>query len=86
MTTLTKKPLQVYLRQEQLDALRGLSEKQRVSLAELVRQAVDRLLSETPVEEDPLWDIVGLGASGVGNIAEAHDQYLAEAESSDNRP
>ncbi len=85
MTTLTKKPLQVYLRQEQLDALRGLSEKQHVSLAELVRQAVDRLLAETPVEEDPLWDIVGLGASGVGNIAEAHDQYLAEAETSDNR-
>ena len=85
MTTLTKKPLQVYLRQEQLDALRGLSDKQHVSLAELVRQAVDRLLSETPVEEDPLWDIVGLGASGVGNIAEAHDQYLVEAEMDDNR-
>ena len=85
MTTLTKKPLQVYLRQEQLDALRGLSEKQHVSLAELVRQAVDRLLNETPVEEDPLWDIVGLGASGIGNLAEAHDQYLTEAETGDNR-
>jgi len=80
MTAPTKKPIQVYLRQEQLDALRNLSKSEQVSVEQLVRQAVDLLLAKTSVEEDPLWDIVGLGASGIGNIAEAHDQYLANAE------
>ena len=73
-------PLQIYLRQEQLDALCNLSEKEHVSLEELVRRTVDCLLAESRVKEDPLWGIMGLGASNVGNIAEAHDQYLAESE------
>ena len=78
MIPLTEKPLQVYLREEQLDALRFLSETKQISLDELMRQAVDLLLVKTSMEKDPLWDIVGLGASGVGNIAEAHDKYLAD--------
>ena len=80
MTPLTEKPLQVNLREEQLDALRCLSETKQISLEELARQAVDLLLAKTSVQKDPLWDFVGLGASNVGNIAEAHDQYLAESE------
>jgi hypothetical protein len=85
MSPLTKKPLQVYLRQDQLDALRALAKKEKVSLAELVRQGVDRLLVETPIEDDPLWNIVRLGESGVGDLAAEHDRYLADAEQSDNR-
>lgn len=80
MTTLTKKPLQVYLRQAQLEALRGIASRRRVSLAELVRQAVDRLLADIPLEEDPIWGIVGLGDSGAGDLAAEHDRYLAEFE------
>ena len=49
-----------------------------MSLAELVRQGVDRLLEEAPVEEDPLWKIVGIMDSGVGDLAEKHDKYLTE--------
>lgn len=78
MRTLTKKPLQIYLRPKQLAALRALAERRGVSLAELVRQGVDRLLADLPVEEDPLWDIVGLFDSGVGDLAEKHDEYLAQ--------
>lgn len=68
MGTLIKKPLQIYLRQEQLDALRGLAERRQVSMAALIRQAVDQLLEDVPVEEDPLWNIVGLGSSGSGGL------------------
>jgi hypothetical protein len=85
MTVLAKKPIQVYLRQEQLDSLRALSEKQEVSLAELVRQSVDKFLAETPIEDDPLWDIINLGQSDVGDLALRHDYYLAEIEQEDNQ-
>lgn len=77
MNGIKKKSVQVYLRPEQLDALRTLATKQGLSVAELIRQGVDRLLAETPVEDDPLWDIVGMGNSGVGDLAVAHDRYLA---------
>jgi intracellular sulfur oxidation DsrE/DsrF family protein len=77
MTT-AMKPIQVYLRQDQIDPLRAEAKRRGVSLAELVRQGVDRLLEEAPVEEDPLWKIVGIMDSGVGDLAEKHDKYLTE--------
>lgn len=80
ISTLSKSPLQVYLRQDQMDSLRALAERQDVSLSELVRQGVDRLLLEIPVQDDPLWDVVNLGQSGLGNLAAEHDRYLAEPE------
>jgi hypothetical protein len=76
MSTFTKKPLQIYLRQEQLDALRTLALERQLSMAELVRQAVDRLLDETPIEDDPLWSVVGSGSSELGDLAADHDRYL----------
>jgi hypothetical protein len=86
MSTLARKPLQVYLRPEQLAALRALAEKQGVSVAELIRQGVDRLLAEMPAEEDPLWDLVGIFDSHRGDLAEKHDEYLAQISREDNRP
>lgn len=80
ISTLTKSPLQVYLRQDQMNSLRVLAERQEVSLSELVRQSVDRLLLEIPVQDDPLWDVVNLGDSGLGNLAAEHDRYLADIE------
>lgn len=80
MTTLIKKPFQIYLRQDQMDALRRLAEKQGVSITELVRQGVDTLLINQPVEEDPLLGIIGLGDSGLGDLSVNHDAYLAEDE------
>ena len=76
--TLAMKPIQVYLRQDQIEPLRAEATRRGVSLAELVRQGVDRLLEEAPVEGDPLWKIVGIMDSGVGDLAENHDKYLAE--------
>jgi len=74
---LSKKPLRIYLRQDQLDNLRGLAQRRSASLAELVRQAVDGLLKDIPVEEDPLPDIVGLGDSGLGDLAEKRDELAS---------
>ncbi len=85
MTTLTKKPFQVYLRRDQVEALRAVAERRSVSMAELVRQGVDRILAEVPVEEDPLWDIVGLFDSGLGDLAEKHDEYLARMIEEENQ-
>lgn len=85
MTVLTKKPLQVYLRKDQLQALRALTEKQGVSMAELVRQGVDKLLAEVPVKEDPALDIIGIFDSGLGDLAEKHDERIVKWLAEENR-
>ena len=79
MKTLRERPIQVYLRPDQDRALRQLAEKEKVSIAELVRRGVDRLLKEVPVEEDPAMHLIALGNSGKGDLAERHDYYLAQA-------
>ena len=55
-----------------------------MSVAELIRQGVDRLLDELPPEEDPLSDIIGMFDSGLGDLAEKHDEYLAQWLREDN--
>ncbi len=78
MVLQTRRPIQVYLRPEQLEALRALAQRRHIPVAELVRQGVDRVLAEVPPEEDPLWDLVGLFDSGLGDLAEKHDDYLSK--------
>jgi len=85
MSALTMKPIQVYLRPEQIESLRLEAERRKVSIAELVRQGVDRILAEVPVEEDPLWNIIGTFDSGIGNLAEKHDEYIARSVDEENR-
>lgn len=76
MVAITRKPLQVYLRPQQLEPLRALAKRRGVPMSELVRQGVDRVLAEVPPEEDPLMDIIGMFDSGLGDLAEKHDEYL----------
>ena len=78
MTESKKKPIQIYLRDDQEKALRKVAEQRGESLAALVRAGVDLFLEGLPPEEDPLLDIVGLFDSGVTDLAENHDAYLAE--------
>jgi hypothetical protein len=85
MAALLKKPIQVYLRPEQLGALRHLARKRKVSVAELVRQGVDRVLADVPPEEDPLWDLVDIAKSGPSDLAEKHDEYIAKWAREDHR-
>lgn len=85
MANLTKHPIQIYLRPEQIEALRHLAKRRKVPVSELIRRGVDRLLSEVPAEEDPLWDIVGLVDSGPRDLAEKHDEYLTQMIMDENR-
>ncbi|OQA46605.1 MAG: hypothetical protein BWY52_00668 [Chloroflexi bacterium ADurb.Bin325] len=85
MVVINKKPIQVYLEPEQLRALRALAKRRGVSMGELVRQGVNEILSEVPLEEDPLWNIVGTFDSGLGNLAEKHDEYIVEAVQDESR-
>lgn len=85
MSTLTMKPIQVYLRAEQVESLRSVAERRKVSIAELVRQGVDRILADVPAEEDPLWNIIGIMDGGPSDLAENHDQYIAEMIAEENR-
>jgi hypothetical protein len=71
-----KRPIQIYLREDQAETLHKIAERRGESVAALVRQGVDLLLEQLPVEEDPLFDIVGLYDSGLGDLAEKHDEYL----------
>ena len=78
MSTLVKKPIQVYLEAQQLASLRALAKQRRVSMAALMRESVDLLLAQIPVKDDPLMAIVALGDAGASDLAERHDDYLAE--------
>jgi hypothetical protein len=71
------KPMQIHFRPAQVETARAVASRRGVSFAELVRQALDNFLAETPVEEDPLWNIIGSFDSGLGDLAEKHDEYLA---------
>ncbi len=73
-----KQPLQIYLDEGMLRALRDVADKQKTSMAEIVRESVARYLLSLPVEEDPALGIIGLSKSGVTDAAENHDKYLME--------
>ncbi len=78
MTTLAKRPIQVYLEEQQDRALRKLAAEQGVSLSELIRRSVDLLLAQVPAEEDPAWKIIGLGRSNIADLGTRHDEYLVQ--------
>ncbi len=69
---------------EQRDALKRLAEKEAVSLPELVRRVLKRVVEEEgkPSEEE-LWErafsVAGKYASGVPDLGERHDDYVSEA-------
>ena len=86
MAAVNKRPLQVYVRPEQLAALRHLAERRGVSVAELVRQGIDEVLANIRPEEDPLLDMIGMIDSGLGDLSEKHDEYLTKWILEDNAP
>ena len=79
-----KKPLQIYLREDQERALRSIAERRGESMASLVREGVDKLLRDLPPGEDALIDIVGVYDSGVGDLAERHDEVLTDIIADEN--
>jgi len=78
---------QVQLTDEQATRLRRAAAKRGVSMAALIREALDELPDTG--SEDGRWDralaAVGAGASGLSNVSSDHDRHLAEAFDGDVR-
>ena len=74
---------QVQLTDEQIRKLRQLAAERGVSMAELVREAVDMLMRTgpgvPPVERQRrALEAVGRFASGLKDVSAKHDEYLEE--------
>jgi len=75
---------QIQLTEEQADALKAAAAKQGVSMAELIRRSVDRLI-ETSGEASQkelrrrAAAVAGRFRSGSTDISARHDEYLAQA-------
>ncbi|MGH9347856.1 MAG: ribbon-helix-helix domain-containing protein [Vicinamibacterales bacterium] len=74
---------QVQLTDKQAEALRRRSKRESVSIAELVRQAIDAFTRAEPPSDRELRDrarrAAGRFASGVRDTSSHHDEALAEA-------
>ena len=75
---------QVQLKEHQLEALKARAASEQVSVSELVRRAVDLLtqiesLTLTEEKRRRAVAVAGRFASGLRDVAEKHDDYLAEA-------
>ena len=75
---------QIQLTEEQVKALKKIALSRHLSIAELIRQAVDTVIRTTivvDVEErrKRAIDIVGRFSSGKRDISRKHDTYLVEA-------
>jgi hypothetical protein len=75
---------QIQLTEEQTNALRKLALSQHLSMAEIIRRAVDNILkSSTAIDREErkkrAIDAAGRFSSGKRDIAREHDKYLAEA-------
>ena len=75
---------QIQLTEEQVNTLKKLSISRHLSMAELIRQAVDNLIkSNTAIDIEErrkrALAIAGKFSSGKQDISQEHDKYLAEA-------
>lgn len=74
---------QIQLTEQQVEALKRLASKKRVSLAELIRQGVDTLIRSTgtvsPEERRKrAIAVAGRFRSGLKDLSSKHDDYLKE--------
>lgn len=75
---------QIQLSEDQVLALKRIAASQHKSMAAVIRQAVDRFakLAETTDQKqmrERALRAAGRFKSGTGDLAERHDEYLAEA-------
>ena len=71
---------QIYLPQDVYDRLRRRAERERLTMAQQIRDALEAYLADAAADavlrpDDPLWGLVGAG-EGPADAAEAHDRYL----------
>ena len=75
---------QIQLTEEQVKALKKIALSRHLSIAELIRQAVDIIIRTNTVVDieerrKRAIDIVGRFSSGKRDISRKHDRYLVEA-------
>jgi len=75
---------QIQLTEDQARALKKLAQSRRLSIAELIRKAVDTIIkSNTVVDAEErhkrAMEIVGKFGSGKHDISKKHDLYLMDA-------
>jgi RecA/RadA recombinase len=75
---------QIQLTEDQAKALKRIAQSQHLSVAELIRKAVDMVIrsgSFIDIEErrKRAMEIVGKFGSGKRDVSEKHDLYLAKA-------
>jgi predicted transcriptional regulator len=72
---------QISLTNEQYDALRRIASRRGVSMSMVVRDAIDEIVDRDAAAAR--WQralaVIGTGRSGLPDLAENHDEYLAEA-------
>jgi len=75
---------QISLQPEQAERLRRLARERGVSMAHLIREAVDRTYAPgmAPATRGQLWEralaVVGCGHGDGANVSSDHDRYLDE--------
>ncbi len=73
--------IQLHLTPQQDRALRSLAKVQGVSRADLIRRAIDLMLSRRSGEGDALEELIGAaGPAGRRDLSERHDQVLYSAD------
>jgi len=75
---------QIQITEEQAAAVKRLARLRGISMAEVIRQGVDQVLrTEGPVDAEErrrrALSVIGRYHSGLGDLSEHHDDYLAEA-------
>ena len=75
---------QIQLNEEQVKVIKKIANAQGVSVAEVIRRAVDRIISVNPVvgmeeRHKRALEIVGKFRSGRHDVSRKHDAYLIEA-------
>ncbi len=70
----------IFANEEMLSALRQIAQRQGLSMAEVIRQALDRFIAEQR-GVNRLPSILGIGRSGRRDIAERCEELLWQAES-----
>lgn len=73
----------LYLEPEELQALKTEAKAEGISVNEMVRRLIRHYLERRqilpPVPREAYLKIVALGSSGLKDISENHDKYLADA-------
>jgi Ribbon-helix-helix protein, copG family len=72
---------QISLTPDQMRRLRAEARRRRTSIAGVIRDAVDIIVPEDDWEERKRRALaaIGTGNSGLTDVAENHDEYVAEA-------